>query len=321
VGSRPVGFVAPPSTAEAEQVSQAISPSAGRRFGLARVCRVLQLARSTVYSRRAQSSADREAPRKRGPRRGILSDQALLEAIRAALEDSPWVGEGYRKVWARLRVGGVRTSKRRVLRTMREHDLLSPTRIGRPAGPKSHDGVIVTSRPDEMWGTDATSTATDEGKATIFFVVDHCTMECLGIHAARQGTRWEALEPLRQAVSDVFGGYAKHVAKSSGLALRHDHGSQFMSEDYQNDLNFLGIVSSPSFVRQPEGNGCAERFVRMLKEQLLWLERFATVEDLNAALHDFKTRYNREWILQRHGYLTPSQVRASSKLDHAAVAA
>ena len=80
-------------------------------------------------------------------------------------------------------------------------------------------------------------------------------------------------------------------------------------------------MSSPSFVRQPEGNGCAERFVRMLKEQLLWLERFATVEDLNAALHDFKTRHNREWILQRHGYLTPSQVRASSKLDHAAVAA
>lgn len=203
---------------------------------------------------------------------------------------------------------------------MRENGLLAPTRAGRAHGPKAHDGTIITERPDQMWGTDGTSTMTAEGNASIFFVIDHCHWECLGIHAARRGTRWEALEPLRQAVRKVFGTFSEGVAADPGLDLRHDHGSQFVSDTYQEELRFLGIQSRPSFVREPEGNGCAERFVRALKEQLLWLRRIETVEELNAALQEFKDRFNQEWILQRHGYMTPNQVRAALKPTHAAAA-
>ena len=60
------------------------------------------------------------------------------------------------------------------------------------------------------------------------------------------------------------------------------------------ELAFLGIESSPAFVREPEGNGCAERFIRILKENLLWVQTFANVEELRNALHEFKERYNRE---------------------------
>src|SRR5690242_7814269 len=49
---------------------------------------------------------------------------------------------------------------------------------------------------------------------------------------------------------------------------------------------FLGIESSPAFVRAPEGNGCAERFIRTVKENLLWLRRFETVEELRLAPAD-----------------------------------
>jgi putative transposase len=58
------------------------------------------------------------------------------------------------------------------------------------------------------------------------------------------------------------------------------------------------------------GNGCAERFIRVLKENLLWQRRFETVEDLRDALLAFKDAYNKGWILKRHGYRTPAQVRA-----------
>ncbi len=51
----------------------------------------------------------------------------------------------------------------------------------------------------------------------------------------------------------------------------------------------MGIESSPAFVRQPEGNGVAERFIRTLKEQLLWVRRFATVEELRLALLSSRT--------------------------------
>ena len=126
--------------------------------------------------------------------------------------------------------------------------------------------------------------------ATIFVATDHCTTECIGVHAGRPGTRFEALEPLRQGILKHFGAYRENVAL--WLAVRHDHGSQFMSDYYQAELRFLGIESSPAFVRQPEGNGCPEHFIRVLKEQVPWARWFDTIEELRLALLDFKRRYN-----------------------------
>lgn len=129
-----------------------------------------------------------------------------------------------------------------------------------------------------------------------------------GIHAAKYGSRHEALEPIRQAVKRVFGEYETQVA--TGLLIRHDHGSQYVSHDFQAELNFLGLESSPSFVRSPEWNGSIERFFRTLKEQLLWLHDYTDEEELRQALYRFREKYNEQWILQRHGYRTPRQVRA-----------
>lgn len=288
-------------------MSQTTSPSADRPYGLAFTCRVLEIPRSTVYATRARELTP-TPPRKRGPKTA-WSDVELTEHIREAIRTSPWLGEGHRKVWARLRDQGMRTSKARVLRLMREAGLLAPARMGHAHGPKAHDGTITTDRPDEMWGTDATGGWTDEGTATIFIAVDHCTQECIGIHAARFGNRFEALEVIRQGVRERFGGYGEDLAQ--GLTLRHDHGSQFMSRDYQAELDFLGIESSPAYVREPEGNGVSERFIRTLKEQLLWVERFATVAELLEALHVFKDRYNRTWLVQKHRHLTPAGARAA----------
>lgn len=82
-----------------------------------------------------------------------------------------------------------------------------------------------------------------------------------------------------------------------------------MSDVFQKEIKFLGIESSPAYVREPDGNGCAEGFVRTLKEQLLWVRTFRTVEELRRALHDFKERYNREWIVERYGHRTPNGIR------------
>ena len=290
-------------------MSLVTSSSTSKPYGLARVCRLWDVPRSSVYARRARRLRPPTPPVRRGPKT-LLDDAALTEKIRGVLAASPFHGEGYRKVWARLRFAGTRTSKARTLRLMRLNGLLAPVRAGRPHGPRAHDRTIVTGRPNEMWGTDATSTiTTSEGTVTIFFAVDHCTAECVGIHAARRGTRFEALEPLRQAVREQMGDYGRDVA--CGLKLRHDHGSQFMSDHYQGEVRFLGIESSPAFIREPEGNGCAERFVRTLKEQLLWLRTFETTEELRLALQEFKDRYNREWLIARNGYLTPEQARRS----------
>lgn len=111
---------------------------------------------------------------------------------------------------------------------MRAASLLAPNRARVLPQPTSHESHITTDRPNEMWGTDATSCWTPEGVATVFLAVDHCTGECMGLHAARHGTRFEALEPMRQGVREQFGDYQEAIAQ--GLSLRHDHGSQFMSD-------------------------------------------------------------------------------------------
>ena len=285
-------------------MSRQVSPSTDKIYGLQRVARLWGVSRATLYRHRCPA---RVAERKRPGPRGATSDDDLVAAIRQLLTGSPFHGEGHRKLWARLRFKGLRTSRRRVLRLMREHGLLAHQRAGRPHGSRAHDGRITTERVDVMWGSDLTSVMTGEGQAAVFIAVDHCSAECVGIHASHRADRFEALEPVKQAVRERFGAFAKGVA--AGLQLRHDHGSQYVSHHFQTEIRFLGIESSPAFVREPEGNGCAERFIRTLKENLLWVRRFNTVKELRLALIAFRQTYNQSWIIERHGYKTPAQVR------------
>ena len=129
-------------------MSRTVSPSTSRPYGLLRVAQVWGVSRATVYRQRRHDEA-RHPKRRPGPV-GPLPDEELVGVIRALLADSPFHGEGHRKIWARLRFKGVRTAKRRVLRLMREHGLLAPGRVGRPHGPKAHDGTIRTERVDVM---------------------------------------------------------------------------------------------------------------------------------------------------------------------------
>ena len=288
-------------------MSQAVSPSSGKAYGLARVCRVWRVPRSSVYFKRTRENSKPVAARKRGPR-SIIGDEELSEKIKQVLKESPWVGEGYRKVWARLRDSGIRVSQRRVLRIMREKNLLAKERPKRRHN-SEHKGTIIPDRPDSIWGIDLTSTQTDQGLAGIFVVVDHYTAELLGVHATLTPTRFEAMYTLGKAVKEVYKNYDKNICQKTSLKLRHDHGSQFTSHRFQEELKFLGIEPSPAYVKEPETNGCAERMIRTLKEQVLWLKRFSSVEELNRELQRFKERYNSQWIIQRHGFMSPSQVR------------
>ena len=286
-------------------MSGAQSISTRRAYGVQRVCRVWR-DRGRVYMR---------GGRHRGTARGGIA-AAPSARPRTRSWWSTFAGcSRRRRFMARgtgksgpLRVEGIRTSKERVRRLMREHHLQAPHRVGQAHGPKAHDGTITTETPDVMWGTDMTTTVTGgEGTAGVFVAVDHCTTECIGLHAAKRGTRFEALEPIRQGVRERFGGIGDGAAR--GLRLRHDHGSNYLADDFQQEVAFFGIDSSPSFVREPEGNGVAERFIRTLQENLLWVRSFETIEELRLALLAFKRTYNEQWMLEKYDYRSPAQVR------------
>ena len=299
-------------------MSATTSATTGRRYGVKRVCRTWERSRSALYARRARV---RHPARGEGPRRcgqtPTLSDAQLLAAIRSDLARSPFQGDGHRKVHARLRIlDGIRVSRTRVLRVMRAQKLLSPYR-GRQGAMKSHDGTIVTSAPDIMWGTDGVRVFTaDDGWVWTFAAVDHWNGECVGWHVCKVGNRFAALEPVAQGLRRHYGSVEADVART--LALRMDHGSQYLSDHFLNQLRYWGIHPSFGFLEEPETNGVVERWNRTLKEQAVYGRVFRNLADVRAAVAEFVERYNQCWRLEKLAYRTPSEARQEYELRHAA---
>jgi transposase InsO family protein len=291
-------------------MSQQRSPGTDRRYPLTLVCRVWQVGRSSVYAAPAAAgAAGATATGKRGPHTA-LSDADLVARIREVLAQAPFHGEGYRKVWARLRHGAdpMLVGRQRVLRLMRRHQLLTPTRSGHPHGPKAHDGRIVTDAPDVMWGTDGTRFFTEQdGWCWLFTAVDHHTSEIVGHYVTKRGDRFAALEPVAQGVRTCVGAVAADAAR--GLAVRHDHGPQYAARDFRAGLTFLGITPSPAFVGEPQGNGVAERAFPTVEEQCLHLHRFQTLEEARQVIAEFVDRYNEQWLVAKLGYRPPAAAR------------
>ena len=275
--------------------------SAETSLRLATVCRILRAPRSTVYARAAGGS--------RGAKRGpstLLSDAELTELIREVITASPFSGEGHRKVTARLRREHViHVGRKRVLRLMREAGLLAPQRARGRRRPRPHDGTIIPEAPNVIWGTDATMAYTArDGWVWCFVATDHFTAESWA-SVARRGDRFAALEPIYDAVRDRFGELAPDLCR--GISCRHDWGPQYTSAHFQGALRWLGICDSPAYVGEPPCNGCAERFIRTLKEQVIWTRRWHTIEELAAAVGAFVELYNHEWLIERHGHRTPRE--------------
>lgn len=84
-----------------------------------------------------------------------------------------------------------------------------------------------------------------------------------------------------------------------------DHGPQYLSDHFQNQIKYWGIAPSFAFVAEPETNGVAERFYRTLKEQVIYGRTYRTIEELRMAIADFIERYNktglwRSWASKVH---------------------
>ena len=254
---------------------------------------------------------------KRGPK-PPQSDAELTAAVRAVIAASPFHGEGHRKIWARLRVQGLRTSKRRTLVVMRAADLLGPARLPTPVAARPHDGTIVTASPNVMWGTDATATVTlADGHVTIVGAIDHCTAECGGLHAAKYGTRFEALEPVRQGVRDHFGTMAAGVA--SGLTMRHDHGQSVHEQRLSRRApvprhRVITGLRPPARGERPASNGSSAPS----RNRCCGCAIFTDVEDLQQALRTFKETSNQQWLIERLGFRAPAVVRRAFALTTAA---
>ncbi len=232
-----------------------------------------------------------------------------MVAIANVLQRCPFATEGVKKVHARLRRQGIVAARHRINRLMREHGLLSCQRTEQ-GDPKTHEGTIIPTTINEIWGTDGTLFGTANGDLLwLFAVIDHFSDEILGWHIVPvgQGDRFAALEPIKQGLRHIRGAIGEGLGQ--GIAIRHDWGPQYIAEDFKKELKFLGFKNSPAFVHEPQTNGVIERFFKTLKMECLWIEDFQNVDHAREIVGRWIELYNTQWLIERHRYQTPREVR------------
>jgi len=286
-------------------MSVTTSPSTNKVYGLERVCKVWKFSRSTVYSNRFRSNQRKEKP---GPK-PKHSDDTVLKAIKEDLKKSPFTGEGHRKVHSRIRKRKkIIVGRQRILCLMRENNLLSPHRCDSSNKAKKHDGRITTDEPGIMWATDITKVYTvKDGWVHFLGLIEHWNAECMGWTVVKKADRFAAIEALKNALKNGYGGLEPDVAR--GLKIRPDHGSQFTSEAFVNQSKYWGIFLSYSLVKEPETNGVVERFHRTFKEQIVHGRIYHNIDEFYKAVKEFIETYNEKWLLEKLGYQSPREAR------------
>jgi transposase InsO family protein len=130
-----------------------------------------------------------------------------------------------------------------------------------------------------VWGTDGSKIFTlDDGWVWLFTAVEHWNAGCVGWRVAKVGSLFAALEPIAAGIRRIYGALQAGIAR--GLALRMDHGTQYLSDHFLKQVRFWGVDPSFGFLREPETNGVAERFHRTLKEQAIHGRVFRNIHEV-----------------------------------------
>jgi putative transposase len=212
----------------------------------------------------------------------MQQDESLLPRIQTLKADHPFWG--YRRIWAYLRFGEqLPINKKRILRLMREHQLLvQPNR--RLKAPRTSTGSKPRpTRPNEWWGIDMTKALVGGfGWVYIVIVLDWYTKKIVGYYAGMQCKSQDWLAALDMAVNRQF----PNGARDQGLSLMSDNGCQPTSRAFMEACSALRIQQAFTSYNNPKGNADTERLMRTLKEECLWLQQwtcpFALVSTLDA---------------------------------------
>ena len=289
-------------------MSAATSPGTGLAYGLQRVCAAWGFARSSFYAMksRQQATAERPPAKRRGPKPSI-SDEALLVAIEADLEASPWEGEGHRKVWARLRVcRGIRVSRKRVLRVMRENNLLSPHRCRRRGGnphvgsspmPPTSCGAR-TAFGCSRWTTAGAGYSPPSSIGTPSASAGMCASEATASPPFSRSP-WGLRGCMPRPPPVRRGGWpcgwitAPSICRTTS-PTRSSSGASSRPTPSSN---------SPRPTASPRGS------IARSRNRSSMAASTATFAELRNAVRGFVEQYNAQWIVEKNGYLSPAQAR------------
>jgi transposase InsO family protein len=268
------------------------------------VCKTFDISRAAYYAALKPSRRPSRVARlpKRPPH---ATAEELLVAIHVVLSEEDAKAWGVRKVWALLRRSGLRVSRKRVWALMHANGLV----LARDREPgEVTRGHVSVPEPNRRLASDLTTTWTKhDGVVGITLAVDCGCRSTLGFTVAKEQDAPTVLDAAEQALRAAFGS-PENVP--DGMELRTDHGPQYTGSDCDSLCKRWHVEHTFAPVGRPTGNAVAERLIRTLKEEVIWLRDWDTVEQLREAVAAWVIRYNERRPHQALDYKTPSEYRA-----------
>ena len=279
------------------------------------MCRALGVTKSGYYAWRRRGLSGRQA-----------ADHSLQRRIRQIHAASRGI-YGSPKIHQQLRQEGIRCSRKRVIRLMRQAHLQAKRRRSyrcttqrnpaHPAAPNHLQQQFTVRAPNQVWLADITYVPTGEGWLYLAAVIDLFSRRVLGWAMDASMTTSLVQRALAMAI-EARRGLVHQVLHHS------DRGSQYTSADYQAWLAQAKMRVSMSGAGNCYDNAPMESFFSLLKTELVHHHRYATRQQAKTSIFDYiEVFYNQQRLHSGVGYLTPlaaeQQWQQSASMEPAAL--
>jgi putative transposase len=273
------------------------------RFGVEPICETLGVSASAYYQRQtAQRSLRR------------VEDERLTGRIRE-MHQANYECYGQRRMHAALLRAGESIGRDRVARLMRQAGLTGAKRRGKPwrttiADPGAQRPADLVKRdftapaPDRLYVCDFTYLRCWEGRVYFSFVIDVFSRRIVGWQLAGHMRTTLVLDALRMAL-----GTRQHGADVQ-LVSHSDAGSQYTSEDYQQELSDARVLASIGTVGDAYDNAMAESFVDSFKTELIADRVWRTRSQLELSVVEYVAWFNSARLHSALGYRPPAEIEA-----------
>lgn len=265
-----------------------------------RLCQLAGLSRATYYRHLERAAPDE-------------LDHDLQEAIQHICLRHKYYG--YRRVTASLRRQGYAVNAKKILRLMREDNLLAQRRTPFLVPPKGRPEPIVVipnlvrglvpSGPDQIWVADITYVHLARAFAYLAVILDAFSRKAVGWALEQYLDASLAMAALDQAL--------KARKPPRGSLIHHsDRGVQYASLTYRGRLAEHDVAVSMSRPGNPFDNAKAESFMKTLKTEELNARSFKGITDARSRIDDFiANTYNTERLHSALGYRSPLEFEAA----------
>jgi len=236
-----------------------------------------------------------------------LKNKELLTQIQSLKLEHPFWG--YRRIWAYLKYRqGMVINKKCIYRLMKENNLLvvDNARLKAIRAKYPNKNKPKATRPNQFWGIDMTKILIRSfGWLYLVIVLDWFTKKIIGYSLKMRSKVDDWLEALNNAVNNQFPQGA--LTKQEELFLISDNGSQPTSTKFIQTCSILEIKQIFTCYDNPKGNADAERVIRTMKEDLIWLKEWQTPFEFEEDLRNWISCYNHDYPHSSLGYKTPVQ--------------